>query len=254
MRSMMKRKAWGLRQCLASCSLSLIMLFWQGTAPVAAQSYLVAPNAFANQPGTGTFLGPLANAQRTYQLLIHESQLTGFLNQELVGLAWRLPTSATDPWPTTDIVFNNFDIYLSGSVAPADRSLTFANNVVGTQTQVRSGSLSVPTSTFSSGNNPNNFGFEIGFDSWQYTGGNLLIEIRHSGFSGTSRSVDAMLATGGAAQGYGTLFSAAWTGNYAGVSGSQGNFAVTRLTAIPEPGTTALLALMGLGWVAIRRR
>lgn len=30
----------------------------------------VVPNAYAGTGGTGTFLGPLSNAQRTYQFLI----------------------------------------------------------------------------------------------------------------------------------------------------------------------------------------
>jgi hypothetical protein len=143
-------------------------------------------------------------------------------------------------------------------VAPADRSLTFANNVVGAQTLVRSGGLTVPASSFSAGASPNAFGLAIGFDTgYLYTGGNLLIEIRHTGFTGTSRSTDAMLATGGAAQGYGTLFSAAWSSSYTGTSGSQGNFSVLQISSVPEPGAWLMLAtgLAGLaGWRAWQQR
>ena len=212
----------------------------------------VVPTAFENAPGTSTFLGPLANAARTYQLLIHESQLTNLVGLQLTGISWRLPTSATGEWPTGDITYANYDIYLSGSVNPADRSLTFANNVVGPQTQVRSGGLEIAGGSYPSGISPNDFGTTIGFDSaWTYTGGNLLLEIRHTGFSGTSRSVDAIAATGGGPQGYGTLFSAAWTGSYTGLSGSQGNFSIVEFTAIPAPGAAAVL---GLGLLAGARR
>jgi hypothetical protein len=223
--------------------------------PQRLHAQAVVPNAFENSSGGGTFLGPLANAPRTYQSLIHESQLVSLLNFELTGLSWRLPIAATEPWPASLITFNNFDIYLSQGVTPADRSLTFANNVAGPQTQVRSGLLTIPTGAMSSGNNPNSFDLEIGFNSWLYSGGHLLIELRHSGFSGTSRSVDAVAASNTAA-GYGTLFSAAWTGSYTGTSGSQGNFSVTRLTTsgIPEPTCGTVLGLLSLAALGRRRK
>lgn len=188
----------------------------------------VVPPAYTGTPGTSTFLGPLANAARTYQLLIHDSMLTSLVGKRLTGLSWRIPTSATAAWPVADVTFTNYDVYLSGSVAPANRSLTFASNVVGVQTQVQSGSLTIPMESYPFGGSPNAFGPEITLTPWLYSGGHLLVEIRHAGFSGTSRSTDAI---GTAISGYGTLFSAAWVGNYTGTSGSQGNFTVIRLTA-----------------------
>lgn len=194
--------------------------------------FQVVPTVYTNTPGTGTFLGPLANAQRTYQLLINANQLSDIVNMDLVAISWRIPTSATENWPLVDVTFTNYDIYLSESVTPADRSLTFANNVVGTQTQVRSGSLVIPANSYTFGNSPNNFGPEITFNTpWFYAGGHLLIEFRHTGFSGTSRNLDALTATIPPTPGYGTDFSACWTGNYAGTSGSQGNFCIVRITA-----------------------
>jgi len=226
-------------------TLSLLVLF-SVCHPAVAQ--FVVPSNYENVPGTGTFLGPLANAQRTYQLLIHESLLTDMVGLELTGLTWRIPASATSDWPTADVTFNNYDIYLSGSVTPANRSLTFANNIVGPQTQVRSGPLNIPTGSYTFGDSPNAFGPTIDFNNYLYSGGHLLVEIRHTGFSGTSRSVDALLSS---TAGYGTLFSGAWTGNYAGTSGSQGNFSIVQFSAVPEPATTALL---GLGLLAALRR
>jgi hypothetical protein len=65
------------------------------------------------------------------------------------------------------------------------------------------------------------------FDTlYLYSGGHLLVEIRHLGFTGTSRSTDALSTS---TTGYGTDFSACWTGNYLGTTGSQGNFTVIRL-------------------------
>ena len=83
------------------------------------------------------------------------------------------------------------------------------------------------------GTAPNAFGDPITFNtSYLYTGGHLLVEIRHPGFTGTSRSNDAI---GTAISGYGTDFSACWTGTYTGGTGSQGNFCVAQLTNSPVP-------------------
>src|SRR6187455_1072743 len=201
--------------------------------------YQVVPPAYTSAPGNVTFLGPLSNAQRTYQLLIHESQLTDLVGRQLGGISWRLPTSATGPWPAAEVVFNNYDVFLSGGVTPAARSLTdFSANVVGTRTQVRAGSLSVHPNAYPSGGSPNTFGPEITFDTpWLYTGGHLLVEIRHDGFSGTSRSADAI---GTSTVGYGSQFSACWVGSYTGNSGSQGNFSVVRFTTLPQQPTLSV--------------
>ncbi len=193
----------------------------------------VIPNAYAGTTGTGTFLGPLANSQRTYQLLIHANQLTNLVGTNLAGFSMRIPASATANWPTADVTYTNYDIYLSGSVDPVNRSLTFANNVVGAQTLVRSGSLTIPANSYTFGGSPNAFGPEIAFNtSWQYTGGNVLVEIRHSGFTGTSRSTDALTTS---TSGYASDFSACWTGSYTGVSGSQGNFTVIKFSGLALP-------------------
>jgi hypothetical protein len=188
----------------------------------------VIPPDYTTTPGTGVFTGPLSTTARTYQLLIHESLLTDLLNKEIHAIALRLPTSATANWPAADITFSDYDIYLGVSVPPADRSLTFADNRVGPQTLVRSGPLTVTAGNYTFGNTPNDFGSEIGFDDlWLYTGGHLLIEIRHQGFTGTSRSNDALTTS---TPGYLNLFSALWQGSYTPTTGLQGNFSIVKLT------------------------
>lgn len=230
-----------------AAALILAMAF---ASPAIAQFHVV-PSNYANASGNTTFTGPLTAGERTYQLLVHESLLTDLVGQQLTGLSWRLPPSASSSWPASDMVFNNYDIYLSGSVTPADRSLTFADNIVGPQTQVRSGALAVPMGSYGSGNNPNAWGPEIGFNAWTYNGGHLLVEIRHTGNGQSSRSVDAI---GTSVAGYGTLFSAAWQSNYSAANGMQGNFSIFRFTAVPGP--SALVAI-GAGFALIgqgRRR
>jgi len=193
----------------------------------------VAPNAYTSTAATGSFLGPFATSARTYQMLIASSELTNLTGKYLTALAFRALPTASAAWPTADITISDFDIYLSGSVDPANRSLTFANNVVGTQTQVRSGSLLIPAGAVTVGSSPNAFSFYINFTTpWLYTGGNLLIELRHPVFTGTSISTESVLASGGPGNGYGVTVSACWTGSYTGATtGSNGNFSVVSLRA-----------------------
>lgn len=231
---------------------TVALILGAGSTAFAGGPTQVVPNAFENVDGPSSFLGPQAIGARTYQLLIHESQLTDLVGLQLTGLTWRLPDNATAAWPAQDATYSNYDIYLSQSVDPADRSLTFADNVVGTQTQVRSGPLTIGAGDYPSGGSPNDFGISIGFSNYLYTGGNLLVELRHTGNGFASRAVDAISATAVEQFGYGSLFSAAWIGSYDGLSGNQGNFAITRFSAIPTPGAAGLLGLAGLA--AIRRR
>lgn len=231
------------------CVAAITSVIVAGSGVASAQ--FVVPSAFENTAGNGSFIGPLANGQRTYQLLIHADALTDLVGLDLTGLSFRNGSGATSDWPPSDVTFGNYDIYLSGSVDPSARSLVFADNVVGPQTQVRSGSLTIGAGDYTSGGSPNAFGTSIDFNSgWTYQGGNLLIEIRHTGSGITSRAVDAITSTNAAA-GYGTLFSAAWTSNYAGTEGVQGNFSILRINAVPAP---TGLAVLGLGMLGAARR
>lgn len=236
---------------LTRCIAGAAILAASGSA-FAGSINSVVPNLFENSAAASSFLGPLANSERTYQLLIHENQLTDLVGLELTGLTWRLGPNISTPWPVSDATYGDYDIFLSGSVDPADRSLIFAENVVGPQTQVRSGSLTIDAESFTVGQNPNDFGLAIGFSNYLYTGGNLLVEIRHSGSDSSSRSVEAVPASSGGPVGYGTDFSAAWSTGADAMDGLQGNFSVTRFTAIPTPGALSLALVAGLA--ATRRR
>jgi hypothetical protein len=200
-----------------------------GAFPVLADTFVVPP-AYETAPGTAGFLGPLSTAQRTYQLLIHESELTAFAGQNITGFTFRSLASATAAWPTADMTWANYDIYLSPSVIPENRSFVFAENIAGPQIQVRNGPLTILAESFGVGSSPQPFGQVIEFNQpYAYAGGHLLVEIRHTGSVGTSRSVDAI---GTAITGYGTQFRAIWAGNYVATeTTSQGNFAILQFTA-----------------------
>lgn len=211
-------------------SLSVFLFFVLSISAFAQEAifYDVIPSDYTSTPGTATFLGPLYSGGRTCQLLIHEDQLVDIVGQEIQAVSWRLPQGATSDWPATDVTVPNYDIYLSPSVAPADRNLAdFTLNVAGPQKQVRAGSLFIPMNSYTFGNVPNNWGPEILFDSlYFYTGGHLLIEVRLTG-TGNNRSNDAV---GTSTTGYGTQFSACWGSSYTANSGSQANFSIVRLT------------------------
>src|SRR6188474_726378 len=157
-----------------------------GSACAAQATLGVVPTAYTSTGGTGTFLY-MVTTPRTYQLIINANQLTGFVGENLNGLSWRLPNSATGPWPPVDINFAAFDIFVGPGVAPSATSTAgTASNYAGTPVQVRSGPLTMTTGSYTSGGAPNSFGPQIAFTDYLYTGGHLAIEVRHSGFTGST--------------------------------------------------------------------
>jgi len=203
------------------------LLFGQLTS---AQIDVVVPNALESTTTSGTFIGPLGNSARSYQLLINASELTSLVGTNLNGIAFRSIASASTTWPSSDFTYVSYDIYLSASVAPADRSLTFTENIIGTKIQVRSGSLDIQANSYGTGG-AENFGPTITFDSdYLYEGGHLLIEIRHTGSTSTSRSVESVLTSNSL---YFNNVSAAWGSGYESGGGTQGNAAVVRFSASP---------------------
>ena len=222
-------------------------------SPLVAQQQVVPTDRDAT-PGDGTFLGPLSNATRRYQMLINEGELTSLVGQQLNGVAFRLTSGATAAFPAADLTYADYDIFVGPGVDPSLRSLTFENNRVGPQTQVRDGPLSITAGSYQITSSPRPFGPDITFNTpYLYTGGDLIVELVHSTSDGTSVSNDALLASGGPANGYGTRFNALWTANLASPTGAQGNFTVARLSAVPEPGTMTV-ALGGMMLLALRRR
>lgn len=208
-----------------------LMLIVGSSINIKAQTTLVVPDSNEGS----AFIGPFGNSARQIQLLIDDTLLTSLVGKNLTSISFRLPASTIESWPPTALNMSAFNVFLSDSVEPAARQLDFAANVVGTQTQVRSGNLPIPAGALTVGSNPNNFSFKITFtNAWQYNGGNLLIEIRHSGTGISSRTVQASSTS---SAGYGTLYSALWqsTGNVL-----QGNFCQVEITADGQLGTSSV--------------
>lgn len=215
---------------LFSAVIGVLMVFCSGIN-TNAQSTLIVPNSNEGS----AFIGPFGNAARQLQFIIDDSMLTTLVGKNLTSISFRLPASTVDAWPLNALTMSAFNIFLSNSVEPADRQLDFAANVVGTQTQVRSGSLPIPAGALTVGSNPNDFSFKINFtNAWQYNGGNLLIEIRHSGTGISSRSMQAVSTS---SAGYGTLYSALWQSTGAV---NQGNFIYLEITADGQLGASSV--------------
>ena len=218
-----------LNKGIFSAFIGFIMLF--GSTNTNAQTTLVIPSTNEGS----AFIGPFGNAARQLQLLIDDTVLTSLVGKNLTSISFRLPASTAASWPAAQLTMADFKIFLSDSVEPGDKQLDFAANVVGTQTQVRSGSLLIPAGALTIGSDPNAFSFKITFNnSWLYTGGNLLIEIRHSGTGISSRSVQAASTS---SAGYGTLYSAVWQSTGAVL---QGNFSNVEITADGQLGSTSV--------------
>ncbi len=218
--------------------LSAAFLLALGTHHAAAQTSVTVPDLTASSGFTGVY----ASSARTYQLIIDDSLLASLNGKYLTSIAFRLPANATSNWPATDATFPSYEIFLSNGVEPPNRQFDFAANVVGPQTQVRSGVLVVPAGALTSGADPNAFSHTINFNTpYLYNGTNLVIEIRHTGNDiNSSRSTNS---TGTSTAGYGTLYTACWQGT-AGVV--QGNFSFVKINSVDALGVKSVELDAGL--------
>lgn len=221
---------------------------------------VVVPNyAATTEADNQFFLFATALTGRTYQMMIHSSQLTSVVGQNITGFQIRLNGAATSPWPPTDANFSFFNVTMGAGIDPATFNVNFADNFSGTPVSVRSGPITFLANSFSSGGSPNAFGPSVLFDTpYLYTGGHLTVELRFSNMTGntTLGAFDAVSASGGPANGYGVDFRARWTSNAtATASTGNGNFIVANFLTqpVPEPSSAAVL-LVGLMSLVYRRR
>jgi serine protease AprX len=203
-----------------------------------------APKAYgmAQPPTTGGNSASIFNSPAVYQLLFSGSELSHIPAGSLInGLTWRVSSSVAgqSSWPAMPAEFTQYDVELSKPATTAGTmSTTYASNMGTGVSLVRSGPLVIPTNAFPGGASStelNEFGQFITFDRpYAYTGGDLLVTIRHSGQSQTPRFMDGLLNGG---PGYGVVGAAVIsTGSASATSGSLGRLITTRFSYTPAGG------------------
>ncbi|MBL9115254.1 MAG: choice-of-anchor D domain-containing protein [Verrucomicrobiaceae bacterium] len=133
------------------------------------------------------------------------------IGSKITSLAYRLG-SFESSWPASTRTFTTFDIQLSSvAAAPGSLSTSFATNLGPDAVTVRSGSLSISPNSYVPGVN----GPTINFTTpYVYTGGNLLVTVRHSGNGVDAKYIDASPSIPGMHQALSAGGLAATTGGF----------------------------------------
>jgi hypothetical protein len=237
--------------------LAVVVAFFVCASIATAQ--VVVPNVYTNTTAPGgaglnTFIRDTGNP-RTGQLLINANQLTSLIGQNIVGMNFRLFAGSTVAFPPAGATWADYEIRV-GAGGTFPMSTTFANNFVGTPSLVRDGPLTINAGNFpGTGGPPRPFGTApILFDTpFAYTGGNLAIEVRHSGSNIVNNALNDFLeAVQTTDAGNNVNFaSVTATGNTA-LTGAANTFTVTQLV-VPEPASLSVLAIGALALVRRRR-
>ncbi len=219
--------------------------------------FWVIPPAYENTnfgDGLNTIVRNAGNP-RTYQMIVAASQLTGITpGDQIVGITFRLYNGAATAWPSADVTWTDYEVYIGASVDPASMSTTFANNWIGTPTQVMDGPFTIPAGTFGwTSTNPKPWAtVEWTFATpFTYTGGHLGILFSHPG--STSSEVQFLDSLGTTRPGYGVDYRAASATSFGASSGSFTSFTIARLNVVPEPASLLVMAT-GMALLALRRR
>ena len=187
---MTMRRAW------MACAIGLA---FAGT--VSAQA-VVVPNIYTSTvapggSGLNTLIRDSGNP-RTAQLLINANELTTIpVGAEITGFTARMYVGNLTGFPASTATWADYTINMGPGVAFGSQTTTFASNFASAPTTVRSGQLTINASSFPGGAapNPNAFGPVIAFGTpYTYTGGNLLMEVRHTGSNIVNGATDFLEA------------------------------------------------------------
>jgi hypothetical protein len=166
---------------------------------VAAGAYAqtaVVPAGVNGLAGTGGYSNFFRNLARSVQIEMDASVVTAAgiaPSTRITGISFRNPSYQVFPtWPATGLTatFTNYDVTLSRSTRSSAQGLstTYTDNIGPDAVMVRSGGLALPSGFLPGGAltpNVNPWSGVITFTTpFLYTGGNLLLTIRHTGAVG----------------------------------------------------------------------
>lgn len=229
----------------------------------AASAQVVIPSAFAStSTGTTGFNTVMRQFDRSMQAVYSASVLGLNVGDQINGISFRMNFTASNAFttfPANTLTFANYDIFMSTtSVTPGSMSTTYAANQGGDFMQVRSGSLTVSPNTYTKGPDaatPGTWGSVISFNNaFTYNGGNLLIEIRHTGNGDAAGNmfIDTVADSAGSWQAIAnTTSGSAYTATTGTVGATAAPVARLNLAPVPEP---ASMTVLGLGALALLRK
>jgi hypothetical protein len=230
---------------------------------LSAQTQVVVPNVYTNTGATAVSAVPIhiQNNPWTFQLIYHESQLTGLIGKDLTAISYRRGATEGGGYPLQTTTWSNYVVRLGPSVAPSSATGTFANNFTAAPTLVNSGPWTVPFLAWQNFGppGPNPWGPALAFDTpYHYTGGHLAMLITHPGSDNPFIGNALIDSAGSTSPGQGIDFTYRASTGFDAASGSASVFMpVVQFTAVqpvPEP-TTCLLggaAVLAAG-AAVRR-
>ncbi len=236
--------------------LALSAVILAGTANAALT---VVPNQFTGVEGNSSSSSLFQAGAASVQVYYSEAFITaaGIVSGDVItGVAYRR-NGGGSPGPAGDTTMLNYNIFMSQSFAtPAEMTTTFANNVVGVQTQVRSGSQTFAANSMPGGSTPNAFGPVVDFDmGYTYLGGSMLIEIRRSARTGDTTGFNTDVDNTAASQvGARWLFNTGSDSATTGTLSSSAQIFQLQYTPVPEPATITAFVLGGLALLGRRRR
>lgn len=203
--------------------IALLMILMMSSNFKSQSSFLTIPGSSED----GAFLGPYSNTPRRFQLLIHPALISLMVGKSITSISFSLQNSYTNSWPSSDTTFGSYEIYISNGVNPSSMQMNFAANITGAQTMVKSGSLVIPAGSVPGGNSTNPFSYTFAFDTpYLYNGGNLLIEVRHTGNNNSTQVPAKAVYTNSTS--YGSFFSACWE---QGTNIAMANFSHVRINS-----------------------
>lgn len=175
------------------------------SAGLARADTINCPTASSGTGGSGAYTTVLHSQARSYQVVIgpaHLPSLPANTGAQITAIRWRLASwQAYGAWPPVAVTYTNFDMTLSKSNFPAGSlSTTYTNNIGPDAVATRSGPITFGAGVFPGGAvSPafNAWGPAVVFTQpYVYTGGDLLITIRHTGNGASSGNLDWISGAG----------------------------------------------------------